>query len=410
MAQVEDRGAKRFRTILVLLTLIAIVGLALILWLTQGQAIMTALQPKPAVATVTRTLTTFVEITPTATPTTAPTATSVIRRETVIIIAATPIPTATARATATLTSTIVVTPTVVVTPTATVVVAKPPAPRGSIAYHKIENGADTLAIINLDNNTITPLAPIGAVSDLQFNTFSPIGVFSPDNTKFAYISTFKAEGPFQLRVLDFATNTNRVIFSSQVNGALFSPAWSPDGKRIAFVEVNDLRTWWLINIVNADGSLCGDKLVCTLRKAHQGDQFHGGLAWSIFGLFALGSNSSGGNDVYSLFADGFTLNNLTNHPADDSVPAWSPDGKQIAFQSTRDGHFQIYVMDSLGGNLRRVSRGDSTDFSPTWSPDGKWLAFASVRDGAPNIYVMDLEGGNVTRLTFDGGDRPSWSR
>lgn len=401
MAQIEDRGANRFGMILTLLVSIGLVGLGLILWLTQGQAIMTALQPKPAVATPTRAPIALAEITPTATSTTAPTATSVMRVETAVIIAATPTPTTipTTHATATLTP--------------TVAVAKPPAPSGSIAYHRTVNGIESLASFNLNNNTITPLVDVGLVGDLLLNTHAPIGVWSPDNTRFAYISTFQREGPNAIRVIDFRTQTNTALYWTPPGGALLSPAWSADGKQIAFVQMLPLKenqTDWSINIVNADGALCQGKTLCTLRANNQGEQYHGGLAWSIHGLLALGMNTTGGNEIHSLFLNGWGPFNLTKHPADDSVPAFSPDGKQIAFTSTRDGHYQIYVMDSLGGNLRRVSRGDATDFSPTWSPDGRWLAFTSVRDGAPNIYLMDLNGNNVTRLTTDGGDRPSWSR
>lgn len=406
MAQVEDQGAGRLRNILILLVLIfGVLAIALIA-IFQGPAIMTAFL-RPA-ATPTRVATATVELTPTATATTAPTATSVVRRETAIIIATTPMPTATAHATATLTPTLAATS----TPTPTVS-AKPPAPYGSIAFHKSEGKLESLAIFNLGSNTITPLVDVGEVGDLMFNTHAPIGVWSPDNSKFAFISTFKREGPNAIKVIDFRTNTIKALYWTQENGMLFSPAWSQDGRQIAFTQMIQLRenqTGWSIHIVNADGSFCDGKSICTLRTHNQGEQYHGGLAWSRTGLLAVGMNSTGGNEVQSLFLNGWGPFNLTNHPADDSMPAFSPDGKQIAFTSTRDGHYQIYVMDSLGGNVRRVSRGDATDFAPTWSPDGNWLAYTSVRDGAPNIYLMDLNGDNVTRLTFTGGARPAWSR
>ncbi|MDE3088785.1 MAG: PD40 domain-containing protein, partial [Chloroflexota bacterium] len=86
-----------------------------------------------------------------------------------------------------------------------------------------------------------------------------------------------------------------------------------------------------------------------------------------------------------------------------------PDGKQIAFTSTRDGRPQIYVMNADGSAVRRVSQGAFADFSPTWSPEGKWLAFASTRDGSTNVFMMDLNGNNVTQLTKGGGDHPIWS-
>jgi TolB protein len=92
------------------------------------------------------------------------------------------------------------------------------------------------------------------------------------------------------------------------------------------------------------------------------------------------------------------------------LPAWSPDGTRIAFTSTRDGNPEIYVMNRDGSNVRRLTNNPAIDVTPTWSPSGTQIAFVSDRSGSPQIYVVDVEGVNAARITSESYcDRPTWS-
>ena len=147
---------------------------------------------------------------------------------------------------------------------------------------------------------------------------------------------------------------------------------------------------------------------------------------------------------------------LTKNARIDANPAWSPDGKEIAFTSDRSGTPQIYVMDTDGGNVRRVSReglsndgaswhpegkiiayahrneaGQRFDIAltrldteqtqllttepgsneaPSFSPDGQHLVFESTRGGSSQIWVIDVDGSNLRKLTSEGENfAPAWS-
>jgi len=120
-------------------------------------------------------------------------------------------------------------------------------------------------------------------------------------------------------------------------------------------------------------------------------------------------------ELYSVDSNGSNLSNLTNNPADDRLPAISPDRVHIAFVSDRDGNNEIYVMnvDGSDDNPTRLTDNSADDAKPTWSPDGERIAFVSERDGNYEIYVMNVDGSidNPTRLTDNSSDDlfPSWS-
>ena len=147
----------------------------------------------------------------------------------------------------------------------------------------------------------------------------------------------------------------------------------------------------------------------------------GGSAASLSGKIAFKSVHEGNSEIYVMDPNGAHLRNLTQHPARDFSPDWSPDGKQIAFTSNRSkneeilvGDVDIYVMDASGDNVSNLTNHDAGDWQPDWSPDGQQILFLSDRDGGINTYVMDADGQNVRRLTNyppegEFADAPAWS-
>jgi TolB protein len=92
------------------------------------------------------------------------------------------------------------------------------------------------------------------------------------------------------------------------------------------------------------------------------------------------------------------------------APAWSPEGKALAFTAMLDGNVDVYVVGADGSGLRRLTADPAIDVSPTWSPTGAFIAFVSDRGGKPNLYIVSTAGGSPRALTTEQFcDSPAWS-
>ena len=141
--------------------------------------------------------------------------------------------------------------------------------------------------------------------------------------------------------------------------------------------------------------------------------------WPQAGKIAFVSERDGNEEIYVMNADGSGQTRLTNAPAADWYPRWSPDGRHLAFSSNlRVGSEAIYVMNADGSRLSRLTTAPGWwssdlrwDRDPSWSSDGRHLAFSSTRDGNAEIYVMNADGSGQTRLTNApaADSDPSWS-
>lgn len=235
--------------------------------------------------------------------------------------------------------------------------------------------------------TQEPTAVVGlpATATPQQATVTPplqgrIAFVSPDASGRATLYVMPAPGP-QAQVNADGTELRALSPGTD-------PAWSPDGKRIAFAGLLEVHSG--IYVINADGSG-----LVQLTNASDWQP-----TWSPDGRrIAFMSLRDGNREIYAMSADGSDLRRITDNQWQDRHPSWSPAGDQIAFISNRSGRWQVWVMAPDGSAQTALTDDDYDHFRPVWSPDGRQIAYGVWTGVRNEIWVMDADGSNKRLLT-----------
>jgi len=281
--------------------------------------------------------------------------------------------------------------------------------------------------------------------------------FSPDGKSLAIVDKANSSEPSSIYLLSMADSTRRQLtFPPAGTTGDYYPAFSPDGRRLAFARAVSFSATDLYVLEPLNG---------TARRLTFDGLTIDGLAWAADSREIIFSSRRGGsfNSLWKIRSSGGTPERVSAFGEDiispavsrdgrlaytrrlddmniwkftldsagrviskapliastfrDSDPDYSPDGRRIAFTSGRNGSFGIWVSDIDGANARLLFDGGAyVTGSPRWSPDGKRIVFDTrandpARVGNPSIWMVDADGGQVRRLTGAGtGDvAPSWS-
>jgi TolB protein len=185
-------------------------------------------------------------------------------------------------------------------------------------------------------------------------------------------------------------------------GQNWLPAWSPDGTRLCFTSTRDGNAE--LYVINRDGG--------SLARLTNHPAIDTSPTWSPNGTqIAFTSDRTGSPQIFIVDADGLNLRKLTSESWCDR-PTWSPAPfNEIAYASRSGPGYDIRIFDLATQEIRQLTSGTGSNESPAYAPNGRHLAFMSTRTGKKQIFVMGRDGQGLRQITTAGNNyTPDWSK
>ena len=222
--------------------------------------------------------------------------------------------------------------------------------------------------------------------------------WSPDGRSIAYISYRSGVPDILISNIYQGTLEN----PTKGVGQNFLPVFSPDGKRIVFFSNRDGNNE--LYVMNRDGS--------NVNRLTNNPANETTPTWSPSGTqIAFTSDRTGTPQIYVVNDDGSGLRRISQESYADRA-TWSPAPyNEIAYSAKTGPGFDIKILNIASGETRQITFGEGTNESPAWSPNGRHLAFMSTRAGRSQIFTVDRDGRNLRQITKDGNNyTPNWSQ
>jgi len=270
---------------------------------------------------------------------------------------------------------------------------------GKIAFSSYDGESWQIWVMNLNSNKFFQLTH--TAQEVRYPAWSP------DGRRIAYTNN---EG--EIWVMEIGERPQKL---TNLPKNCSHPAWSPDGSKIVFVcytfknRIEDSDIWI--------ADLRQNKVWKLINQ--EGTQKY--PAWSPDGSTIVYTTGYPGirnkiiEELWLVNSDGTNPRPLVSNNSSNIQPDWSPDGERIAFASDMSGNMEIWVVDKNGRNLKQLTHNRYYDADPSWSPDGSMITFVSTRGGKMDIWIMDSDGGNPGQLSGLSvlqaeSKEPDWAR
>jgi TolB protein len=258
-----------------------------------------------------------------------------------------------------------------------------------LAYAGTRSGVKELYLMDYDGVGSAPMTANKSIN------MSPN--WSPDSRSIAFTS-YKDGYPFLYRIFPFERRPVQLL--AGFVGINSSPCWSPDGRMVALTLSKDGNPEiYLLTVATG-----------AFRRLTMNAAIDTEPTWSPTGReLAFVSDRSGSAQIYVMDAEGTNVRRVTSSGFN-TQPRWSPKGDMIAFTS-RNGNHDIWAVGPDGSNLRRLTAGPGDNESASWAPNGRHLAFQSSRLGGTQLFTMLADGSEQQVLTGGPGQAssPAWS-